>query len=150
MKKLIPEARKNLAVLLSLNLSLLFISLLYALAFAKNPEAFDCVIKRAFGFYCPACGGSRSLAALLRLDFIDSFILYPPLLISALVILSCDIRLFLSVIKNTDKYTKNYKYYPFIIIPVSIILNFIIRNIFLFSGVDYIGDILLAYNFSLL
>ena len=142
MKKLIPEAHKNLTILLALNLSLLMASLIYAHIFSVNPESLDCVVKRTFSFYCPACGGSRALWELLHLKVIKSFVLYPPIIVSVLVILSYDARLVLSVIKNSDMYTKDYKFYPFILIPVSIILNFAVRNILLLFGIDYIGDIL--------
>ena len=142
MKKLIPEARKNLTILITLNLSLFIASLIYAHVFSVNPESLDCVVKRTFSFYCPACGGSRALWELLHLRVFNSFILYPPILVSVLVILSYDARLVLSVIKNSDMYTKDYKFYPFILIPVSIILNFAVRNILLLFGIDYIGDIL--------
>ena len=149
MKKLIPEARKSLKILLILNATLLFLSLIYLLIFSKNPDAFDCIVKRTFSFYCPACGGSRALRELFHFNLINSFILYPPLIISALVIFAYDTRLLLAVVKNTEKYTKDYKFYSFILIPVSIILNFLVRNALLLFGVDYIGDVLCAYNFSL-
>ena len=142
MKKLIPEANKSLKILIALNLSLLLLSIIYAHVFSESPESFDCIVKRTFSFYCPACGGSRALWELLHLRALKSFILYPPIIISSLVILSYDLRLLLSVIKNSDMYTKDYKFYPFILIPVSIILNFALRNILLLFGIDYIGDIL--------
>ena len=142
MKKLIPEANKSLKILIALNLSLLLLSIIYAHVFSASTESFDCIVKRTFSFYCPACGGSRALWELLHLRALKSFILYPPIIISSLVILSYDLRLLLSVIKNSDMYTKDYKFYPFILVPVSIILNFALRNILLLFGIDYIGDIL--------
>ena len=47
-----------------------------------------CFYKKFFGVECPGCGMQRSIIALLRGDFHDSFLLYPPLgLVIALIVL---------------------------------------------------------------
>ncbi len=132
--------RRNIRAILILNLSILLISVLYFIIFnltKDTPSEFTCFVKETFGFYCPGCGGSRSLSALLTLDFLNSFRLYPPILICAAVILVHDIILIIHAVKNTEY---SGKYLIFIVVAVSVILNFIIRNILLYFGIDTIGD----------
>lgn len=140
------EIKKNLIIFSVMNLSLISFAVLYTLYFEitkGTPHEIVCVFKDKFGFYCPGCGGSRSLSAFLHFDLPASFIYYPAIPVSALVILSYDARLLLTVIKNNTKYTDGYRFYPFILIPITIILTFIIRNVLLFGfGIDILGDIL--------
>ncbi len=134
--------KKNLKILIILNGSLLLSAVAYLIFFlATDKVGIPCIIKEGFGFYCPSCGGSRALLALFRLDIYTSFIYYPPLIISALVILDYDIRLVITLIKRRSKYADNFKFYSFLIIPISVIVWFILRNILLFSfGIDTLGD----------
>ena len=37
----------------------------------------SCMIRRIWGIYCPGCGGTRAIAALLRGDFLTSFVCHP-------------------------------------------------------------------------
>lgn len=43
-------------------------------------HALPCVYKQCFGLCCPFCGFQRSVTAILRGDFVQSFLLYPALL----------------------------------------------------------------------
>ena len=135
------ETRKsNIIFFVTLNLSVLLVSLLYNLVFEeKMLEVFrsGCVFLNMFGYYCPGCGGSRSLNALLNLNLLKSFIYYPAIPYTAFLILDLDIRLLLSVIKNENK-VKSFRYYAFLGVPIIIMLNFFIRNILLYFGINYI------------
>jgi len=75
------------------------------------------------------CGGSRSLMALLELNLIKSFLLYPPILISCAFILDIDIRAIKAVYLDTSAPLKSFKASFTVIIPISIILTFIVRLI---------------------
>lgn len=130
---------KNTVIFLILNLSVLIISLVYNFLF-KERLIGECVFLNTFGFYCPGCGGSRSLNALLSFNFYKSFIYYPPILITSLILIYVDIKLIYSAFKLRDKAYINPS--VFLIIPIAIILNFVIRNILLFSGIDILGDVL--------
>jgi len=83
----------------------------------------------AFGVRCMGCGGSRSLMALLELNLIKSFLLYPPILISCAFILDIDIRAIKAVYLDTSAPLKSFKASFTVIIPISIILTFIVRLI---------------------
>ena len=130
---------KRLLLILIFNIFILALSVLYDLLFEKNLIS-GCIFLKALGFYCPGCGGSRSLNALLDFQPIKSFIYYPPLIISALIILYTDFYTVRSVIKNGNIRMPRFR--VFLIIPICIILNFLVRNILLLFGIDILGNIL--------
>ena len=137
--------RKNLIILIAMNLSLVVFAVVYTLIFENSSEnkgkLFGCAFKETFSLYCPGCGGSRSLSALMKFDFAESFILYPPIIISAITIFEYDVRLILSLVFKNTKFTDRYRFYTFILIPVSVFLTFIVRNLLLvFFGIDTVGD----------
>ena len=141
------ETRKEyIKKLLFLNLSLLLFALVYSFAFhflANDGEVSLCLFKDTLHIYCPGCGGSRALIALLRFDFKESFILFPPLLIGALIVLELDVRFTLCAIKSSEKYVARYTYRRFYILVAALILNFALKNILLvFFRIDLIGDFL--------
>lgn len=130
---------KNAIIFLILNSSVLIISLLYNFLF-KEKLIGDCVFLDTFGFYCPGCGGSRSLNALLSFNLYKSFIYYPPILITSFIILYVDVKLLTAAVKLNDK--SNINPNVFLIIPVIIVLNFVIRNILLLFGIDILGNVI--------
>jgi hypothetical protein len=132
--------KRSLYLFLIINISVITVSLIYNFLFEKNIVG-SCSFHDLLGFYCPGCGGSRSLNALLSFNFIKSFVFYPAIQITSLIILYVDVLLFMSFIKNRNFLTLIRKW-MFISVCAVIILNFIIRNILLLSGID-----LLAINF---
>ena len=144
-RSLDEKLKINLTILLILNISLLLFAISYTLLFSKGQpfeEAVECYFKEKFGIYCPGCGGTRGLRAFLNFDLISSFRYYPPIVISAAVIISYDLRLILTLMRRSTLLTDNYRYYSFMLIPISIIVSFILKNVLLFFGIDLIGDIL--------
>ena len=123
------------------NLLLLFFTALFLCLFFLSKDLdlglLECAVFKRLRIYCPGCGGTRALIFLLRLDFLSSFLSYPPLIISAFVIAVCDFLSILSLLKNDMKYISYFKSDYFLIIPAVIILNFFIRNFLLFCGIDY-------------
>jgi hypothetical protein len=138
------KLRKNLYILIFLNAALFAFAISYTVYFKETEgtgREISCIFKDTFGIYCPGCGGSRSLYYFLRLDFFRSFILYPPIIISALVVLDYDLRLSVSLIKKKTDITDRFKFYTFLLIPSSIMLTFIIRNLLLLVfKIDTVGD----------
>ncbi len=137
--------RKNLLSLLIIsNAALLVFSLYYASltaeAMACGEEAVRCVFKTSLPLYCPGCGGSRALVYLLKLDIVRSFVFYPPLIVSALILLYFDIVAFTSAVLGDPKILSKFKLNILILIPIFILVNFFIRNALLHLGIDYIGD----------
>lgn len=123
---------------------LIAVSIVYAVltsnAIDSGEELIKCSFKEKFSLYCPGCGGSRSLVALLTLRPLRSFLLFPALLVTVAILIDLYVRVTLSFIKNNEIYIKKFKLSLLIIIPVIIILNFFLRNILLIFGIDIIGD----------
>ena len=132
--------RKILIIFLPFNICLLLASLVYGAYTGYYMElgrtAFDCYFFKHTGFLCPGCGGSRSLVYLLRFDFLKSLKFYPPLIPTLLIILYLDFSALLSFIKNDKTPLRKFKPNILIFIPVLIILNFFVRNVLLFFGID--------------
>ncbi len=140
------KLRKKLFLLYIIPLMILIaVSLVYAAltyeSVSRGEELITCHFKESFHLYCPGCGGSRSLVALMRFDIIGSFILFPALPITVIILTCLYIRVFLSFIKNDEKYISGFRLNSLIIIPIVIILFFFLRNILLiFFGIDPVGD----------
>lgn len=130
--------KKYTFIFILLNFSILAISVFYNFLFEeKLLSVFSdgCAFKNLFGFYCPGCGGSRSLNALLSLRLWRSFLYYPAIPYTAFLVLVIDIRLLFSIIKKKD-FLSSFRYNLFIGVPIIIMLNFFIKNAFLLVGTD--------------
>ena len=114
--KMKRQRKKHIFIFLILNVGILTLSLIYNFLFSKGLVG-DCVFLNTVGIYCPGCGGSRSLNALINLKIIRSFIYYPTIPITALILLYVDLRIFISIVKNQKK-IKGINYRLFLIRPV--------------------------------
>ena len=109
----------------------------------KIIQKMPCFFKEVTHFYCPACGGTRSVMALLHLDIKRAFLSNPTVVYTAILFLWCIGGW--TIKKLTDKDIKIMK-------PRLWMLNFgacmffgfaVIRNIMVYQfGYDYLGDIL--------
>ena len=99
-----------------------------------------CIMHRFF-IYCPLCGGTRAVAALVRLDFLAA------LQYNAFVVLLCFVALAFDVWAWVRYFQKKE---PLIIFPqwgwialcVVFLTYFILRNCFMiFFGIDPTGDL---------
>lgn len=132
---------KMLAVFLIANLSVVLISVIYTLlARGSAGGLFSCAFYERTGLYCPGCGGSRSLYYFLRLDFVSSFVAFPALPVTALILLDIDIRALMTVIKDDTRYIKGFRGIVFAAVPAVILINFFVRNFLLIKyGIDYLS-----------
>ena len=141
------ERKKILFIFILMN-SLILISTLVFCAVFKPIEIIesgvksDCVFQKLFNRYCPGCGGTRSLGFLLSFDILNSFIYYPPILAGSFLIAFINVLLIISFKRDTLSLIEKRKYFEFLLIPITIILTFLIRNLLLRFGIDYIGDII--------
>lgn len=105
------------------------------------PWIAPCLLKMIFRIYCPLCGMTRSMGALLHGDIISSFLNNPGVIVGAAVFILCDITALIALISKNNKIFRLIR--PAIIIYLAfLILFFIVRNILLvFFGIDYIGDL---------
>lgn len=98
-----------------------------------------CSFYKTFRIYCPGCGGSRSLLSLVRFDFLSSFLFFPALIPSVIIFLCFDFLVLISILKQSSAPLKRFPMQIIILIPVLILLNFAVRNLLLFLGIDYIS-----------
>lgn len=125
----------------------LFVLSVYLTADSPIHRVGDCVIRDFIGIYCPGCGGTRAVMALLQGDVFASFIYYPLLSVTLLLTLYWDGVLVLSLIR---KNTALYRFAPWQIwlsVPILLLVQWILRNVLFFTiGYDPLGD-LTAANF---
>ena len=76
-------------------------SLVFLLA-VYLPDASICLVQRFLGVPCPACGATRSILALLKLSFLDSFLWNPGLWLGAMI----SVILFIKYDKSSFKWKK--------------------------------------------
>lgn len=96
-----------------------------------------CLLHSVTGLYCPGCGGTRAVLALLRGDFYQSFVYHPFVIYCAAVggwfMLSQFIeRVSRHHIRIGLKYRNIYLWIALCIV----MLNFLIKNVMLLMGVD--------------
>ncbi len=102
-----------------------------------------CAVQTLLGIYCPGCGGTRAVSALLRGDFLTSFLCHPLVLYTAFTggwfLISQTIeRLTRHKLKIGMKYKDGYVWAALIIVAV----NFIIKNaLLLFWHIDLLKGI---------
>ena len=102
-----------------------------------------CSLVEVAHMYCPGCGGTRAVYALLRLDIISAIRYNISVPFGAFVYLYYDIGALVAIISGNDKYWKNQKFILIYIFIGILLLNFLVRNILLWGfGIDVIGDIL--------
>ena len=104
-----------------------------------------CIMHRFF-IYCPLCGGTRAVAALVRLDFASAW------RYNAFVVLLCAVALALDVWAWVRYFQKKE---PLIILPkwswmaacIALLAYFILRNcLMIFWGIDPTGDLVYFWN----
>lgn len=103
---------------------------------------YKCSLLEKLHLYCPGCGGTRAVYALLRLDVLSSLIYNPLVLIGGIVYAYYNIRAFIAIKKNDEQYFINQKYILLLICVALVFIYFIVRNILLLNGIDLIGDVL--------
>jgi hypothetical protein len=103
---------------------------------ARAPALFACAFARQSHLYCPGCGGSRALLALLRLDVLGSLAANPSLIAGIATLVYYEIALYLS-----SRGRARVRPWPAIAYAALILAFFIIRNLLLvLCGIDPLGD----------
>ena len=100
-----------------------------------------CIIRNRFHIYCPGCGGTRALEALLSLRVRESLRYNPLVVLILLDLLTMLILRFLERRPNARKhYTARIVVHSLLL--SAIVIVFLYRNyMLLFRGVDLLGDL---------
>ena len=145
MKNLSGFRKRAITLLLLINALALGVAVGYTLLVDRLTEIglFTCSFKDTFHLYCPGCGGSRSVAHLLKFDFYSSFRSYPPMMIFLFFSIDLELRGVMAILRDDKRALTGFNLNWLISIPVAIIIHFVLRNVFLLCfGLDYLGDIL--------
>lgn len=100
-----------------------------------------CIIRRIFHIYCPGCGGTRAVRALIRFDFGQSLYYNPTVILLFLYFLILIVTRIIEII-----FPEKPKNYRVKIIAGEALIAFIIcyailRNyLLIFKGIDMLGD----------
>ncbi len=140
------KTKKRWIIFALVNLGLLALVPLYRLyvMFVDLPivELFSvCYMARVAHLYCPGCGGTRAISALLRLDIVRSFLLNPIIPITAAMLIAFDITAAVNIARGKSRVLniRPWVWYAYIGL---ILLVFIVRNVlFVYFGIDTLGDI---------
>ena len=94
-----------------------------------------CLFHMVTGYYCPGCGGTRAVIALMHGHVIRSFIFHPLVPYAAI---AC-VVLFIMKLKDPQKSIEAPMVRALIIALAIIIINFAVKNILLFNGIDLLN-----------
>lgn len=115
----------------------------------KIVRSMPCFFKEVTHFYCPACGGTRSVIALLHLNIQRAFLCNPTVVYTAVLFLWCVVGYLIKRIMGKE--IKIMKPHVWMLITGSILFfGFaVLRNIMVYKfGYDYLGDLsqTITYN----
>lgn len=92
-----------------------------------------CAMLKATGLYCPGCGGTRSVGALLRGDIIGSITYHPAVICGVILFLVYFIsQTLMRLTKGKIKGVSMKPIYLYILLAI-ILVNFIVRNVLLLA-----------------
>lgn len=139
--------KKRLILFFTVNFSLIFAAL-FLVWFAKfisgTPLAkiSDCPSHIFLGVYCPFCGGTRAMSALLRFDIIASLIYNPAILPSFIAFGVYDVLALRSILKDKATVLRIHRWVWISLVAI-LVLNWIIRNLLLVIwNIDYIAMVI--------
>ena len=113
---------------------------LYLSPFGK---LFFCPFSRFMHLYCPLCGGTRALFALLRGELVLSLLYNPTALCLMLSVLYYEVFFWIAFWKRSTASLRRLRFFPLYLTAVVCVLHFVIRNLLLVSGIyDAIGELL--------
>ena len=124
--------KKRLIIFFTINISLL-VSALFLVWFgqtiAETPLASltECPSIKLFGIFCPFCGGTRAIGALLSFKPVCALIYNPAVTLSVVAYVYYCVTAFVAIVKNKEKVLKLDKWVLFTLLAI-LILNFLARN----------------------
>ena len=102
---------------------------------------YGCVLLKYGGIYCPGCGGTRAVLALLCGRPLHAFLCYPPIAAIAAVCLYFEIKALRRFASGDPKHTQGGDK-ALLIIAGAVLLWFVLHNVLLLFGYDYLGNVL--------
>lgn len=102
-----------------------------------------CVFHEILHLYCPGCGGTRAVYALLHFHFLESVGNHPIVLFVAIIFAEYYVGAIITLIRNNGKrYYYLRTWFCYVALGI-VVVNAILRNVLLvYFQYDYIGDLL--------
>ena len=99
-----------------------------------------CMFHEFTGLYCPGCGGTRAVKALLKGRFLDSFLYHPVLIYCAIITVIFAVS-YLIYWKTKNPRYRLYLHNTYVYIGAGIIvINFVVKNYLLVAkGIDVLA-----------
>lgn len=115
---------------------------LYRRVLALLPSAFGgCLVHDLFFLYCPLCGGTRAVSAILRLDFAAAFAHNALVVILILLILVLDLWVLIRLLRGNTARLRLPKR-SWIVLLVILLAYAVLRNYLMIAhGIDPVGDL---------
>lgn len=100
-------------------------------------QGLPCLFHELTGLYCPGCGGTRAVKALLRGELVTSFFYHPVVIYTAVVLLGILLLYAISKVLHRNFYKiRHYEWFAYVGIVI-ILINWVIKNYYLLAkGID--------------
>ena len=104
-----------------------------------------CIMHRFF-IYCPMCGGTRAVAALVRFDFLAAWNYNAFVVLLAFAVLALDVWAWVRYAQKKEPLIVLPKW-SWIVLAVALLIFFILRNVLMiFFGIDPTGDLVYFWD----
>ncbi len=142
--------RKKVKIYLLLHIALLTAALmlpLYRAVAARMNELFTgCILHDRLFLYCPFCGGTRAVEALLRLDFSAAWAYNPMVVLLGILFLALDVWALVRLIKGRDSLLP-LPTWAWVTLVILVIAYGVLRNYLMIAyGYDPTGDLGVFWN----
>ncbi len=99
-----------------------------------------CIIKDWFHIYCPGCGGTRAVEALLRLHPLQSLYCNPVVVLMIIAIFCIFVINIIEKLKKERRYYKVRITVSYVFLAIWFIFFFIRNYLLICKGIDMLGD----------
>ena len=100
-----------------------------------------CLLHDFLHLYCPGCGGTRAVVALLRGQIVHSLRCNPLSAYLAVGYLALDIRIAVAIVRGESYAIRVPMWYLWVMLILAI-LHCVVRNVLMITiGYDYLGDL---------
>lgn len=102
-----------------------------------------CLVHDWFRIYCPGCGGTRAIFALLKGHIVESLCSNPAILLGALLVIYYEVGVLLTLIRRNGKRYYSTSVVPIVLFVIIVMVFAVVRNYLLIAcGIDLLQDFL--------
>ncbi|MBQ7334872.1 MAG: DUF2752 domain-containing protein [Clostridia bacterium] len=144
------DLRKSRKYFLILHLAalavILFFPLYRAIAGAMPSFLSQCVLHDRLFLYCPVCGGTRAVDALLHLDVVGALRYNPLVTIGILILLIADFVAWVRFFRHEPPFLR-FPQWSWVVMAVVLVGYAVLRNYLMIAhGIDPTGDLVDFWN----